>query len=408
MARTTQAQRRAAKDKAEAQKEQKRRRGAKSIKPGWTTMSKESWQPSDNRPRVSDLQKEICRRAAFATYRGTKPKPGQWDWSKCVSWLEQHAEEDVAGGESLVSLAEDSADAQDFSAAPLGPAAESPYRHTRSAETIVESESPAPAPKKNWSRVKMVPRLANVISFQKAVFLNRDANLSREQLDAKEADEPYHLLATEFNNDRNEFVNANQFIGDDDVPDEVRALNPDSYGYIISATKLKLELRNLRSVLEKAMAKFRTSGQGDGGCDLTSEEREGEVFSSSFVDFVGDDWALYCFYLVAVKYGLLKSALVTMPKEARHNGTSMSSTAQARQRKRDRADCLSEVSDALRAEVPVRVVLTEDQHAENAAKRRRAEIDATSASVKLYDDVYEAYAKTCAALENGRLSPFSQ
>lgn len=374
-------------------------------------MSKEGWLPVETKPRVKELREEIKRRAR-ATNMAPQPRPSQWDWNKCVAWLGEHDHDDGADEANLLLLDDGNGDedTREYVPVPLGPAAptDTPSRHTRSAVRIL-GNSPPPPPKKNWKRAKMLPRLANVASAMRDVFLNRDATLNREQLDAREADEPYRLLALAFNDETNDFVNTNQFAGDDEVPEEVRALNPGPLdGYIITATKVKEELRLLRSTLERALAKFRTSGQGDGGGELSVEQREGEVFSSSFVDFIGGDWPLYYFYLLAIKNGLLKSALVTMPKEARHNGTSLSSTAQARQRKRDFASGLSEVSAALREEVPVRLVLSEDQHAEIAAKRRRAEIDAESAGVKLCDELFKSYAETNARLHDPALSPFSK
>lgn len=184
-----------------------------------------------------------------------------------------------------------------------------------------------------WSYMKAMPRLVNTIVHTRAEFLVRDQTPSRSEIDARDTDSYWDLVVKKFNEDGDDEIEFNFFVinaRDHDVPQEVIQLDPmKREGYILTRRAAKAEFKKLRQKLQTAMNNFQQSGQGDGGGgngvedgdqnEVTENEREGEVFSSSFIDFVHADWPMYYAYLLFTKYSLLTSTLVEMPPESRHS-----------------------------------------------------------------------------------------
>ena len=89
-------------------------------------------------------------------------------------------------------------------------------------------------------------------------------------------------------------------------------------------------------------------------------EEEGEVdgdneisyvFSSSFFDFCKGDMCMYYFYCCATKFGLLQSAVVTMPVNSRHDGASVSKLSLPRSNISKRDAGLTNIGKAMSAPI---------------------------------------------------------
>lgn len=189
----------------------------------------------------------------------------------------------------------------------------------------------SPAVKANWSKLRCVPRMANVFVVLKEEFLLRDTQVPRFILDAKDHDWFWRLAAEEFNKPNSEAVNYNLFRDEEAYPEEVRKLDPFYRpGYVVTAAKLKAEFRDLRALFTKAFSNFRQSGMGEKDSDRNEGHDDEEdvekafVFSSNFFDFCNGDNCIYYFYCCCTKYDLLKSAVVTMPEGSQHDGASTS------------------------------------------------------------------------------------
>ena len=88
--------------------------------------------------------------------------------------------------------------------------------------------------------------------------------MNLEQVDAKEMDWFWRLAADTFNDVTVEEINYNLFKNDESYPDKLRSLDPFYRdGYTVTASKLKVEFRDILSLFMKVYSNFQNSGQGD-------------------------------------------------------------------------------------------------------------------------------------------------
>lgn len=74
----------------------------------------------------------------------------------------------------------------------------------------------------------------------------------------------------------------------------------------------------------KVHSNWNQSGQGEKEDDVDNDEvgDAEDLFSANFIGFCRSDIQLYYLYVFCTKYGLIASAIVVMPKEAKHSGSS--------------------------------------------------------------------------------------
>lgn len=87
--------------------------------------------------------------------------------------------------------------------------------------------------------------------------------------------------------------------------------------------------------------------------DNIEDEDRAYVFSSKFYDLCMGDLCIYYFYCFASKFGLLKLAVVTMPKNAKHDDGTLSrlSVPVSKYSKRDSG--LVYLGDSMRAPIEI-------------------------------------------------------
>jgi len=249
-----------------------------------------------------------------------------------------------------------------------------------------------PVGKANWSRAKCLPRMTNVFIQMREEFMLRDKRLPRFMIDAKDHDWFWRKAADAFNRSDDDALNFN-VLQNESYPEEVKSLDPYyREGYVTTASKLKAEFRDLRSAFMKCFANFQKSGMGEK--DNVEEESDAEgvneqayVFSSNFFDFCKGDMCMYYFYCCATKFGLLKSAVVTMPVNSRHDGATVSklSVPSSNSSKRDAG--LMKIGEALSA--PIEIRLSKEQKELNRFKRQKYESDTYKALNSEYIELYQ-------------------
>mmetsp|Transcript_23041 Transcript_23041/g.74142 ORF Transcript_23041/g.74142 Transcript_23041/m.74142 type:complete len:583 (+) Transcript_23041:111-1859(+) len=372
-----------------------RLREARRIQPGWDPMTADAWHPRKYKPSAVILREVVLERSADWEVL-KRPRPGQWTWERCVTWLSANGPRQQP---DLVEVSQADVDVFESTDVPddgvagalrvLGPPSPRPTspRPTRSNSRLPPGPSPAPPAKKNWAKHRMGPRLANVCVELREHFLDKDRTLTRQELDGKQQNRFWAMAATAFNNTANDDVDTNMFAADEGYSEAVRDVDPSPVpGFLAKASKLKEEFTTIRSLLMKCLNDFRISGQGDGGSDLSEREKNGEVFSATFEKFVPDPWLFYV-YAALAKHDLLTTTLVLMDKDARHDGTTPSSTAITRSRKRDISGSLNSMAVDMAA--PIQIAMSEDQRLEQVAKRARAQQLATIGEAEMEEKLIE-------------------
>jgi hypothetical protein len=165
-------------------------------------------------------------------------------------------------------------------------------------------------------------------------FLNRDAALSRSQLDAGQGRAGkktfYRALADAFNGDE-PFLDS--LVG---TPAQVErykkfGLDPVHSGYKMTPEKAEELFKEMRATCMSIQSKFRQSGMGDCGTRLQhmadgGREHSVTVFSSNYKDFCVGQPVQEFFFDSLVGKGLLASAASDMPAEACSSSSNPGST----------------------------------------------------------------------------------
>ena len=139
-------------------------------------------------------------------------------------------------------------------------------------------------------------------------FLNRDKDVGRREKDIGDSGGQFwHAVSVAFCDPKNKFkVRA---CGGHDLS----KLEPEYSGYILSSEKAKEFFTQMRTLLDKSLAKFECSGNGDGG------EEPGYDFvtttcTSNFFSFCNGNLPLYYMYYVFTQQGMTQSAASKMNK----------------------------------------------------------------------------------------------
>lgn len=184
-----------AKGESPAQVQERRHASARSIKPGWTLMNMQTWQPRTSRPEAKHLVEEVKRRAA--EHGLEQPRCKSWSWTQLVNWLEN---QDTEVTSSTASGTTETGGAAGGVAA-LVPA--SPRRNEpRVPGNSTNSPPPPPPPKRNWARNPCRARMILGILKTRDDYLVRDCTPSRQRLDARELNVYWEDLA--------ELLNSNE------------------------------------------------------------------------------------------------------------------------------------------------------------------------------------------------------
>ena len=187
------------------------------------------------------------------------------------------------------------------------------------------------APKqRRWKHGPCIARMANYIQQYPQLFVKRDEQLSRSQKDdgAKlHAGMYWDKMSIDFNLAPNELLDPNLHM---DIA-ELVTINPSAHDYEATGSKLDTEFRDARAKLDRALAGFRKSGNGDGG---PVKEDDAYTYSAKFKDFLDGDAGLMYLYACLTKGGtnLLECATSHLATAAQRDSTELPRLIQPRKR----------------------------------------------------------------------------
>jgi len=232
-----------------------REAAARAVVPGAPKQDWNNWVPKTNKPRVQQLVSEIISRSANLE-QNKRPKPSAWTGQKCLEWLQTHG---LDGREVAAGAGADA------------PAAPAPGAGG------VEG---AGAGAKRWSARSHVPLLVNLIVANKAEFLERDRDITRQELDGKEHGWFWKQLAVRWNNVGIEDQRL-LTVSADDVDFSGTNINAERRGLEVDAKYIRGKFSDVRRDIMLALANHSQSGGGDGR-PLTAEEQRDQtkVYSS--------------------------------------------------------------------------------------------------------------------------------
>ena len=113
------------------------------------------------------------------------------------------------------------------------------------------------AAKKNWSKIRDGPRLANCIIASKEEFLSRDKKKDRQDIDAGEIDPYWSKVAILFNDKDNLDVNCNRHPEEDEFDDFVF----EHSGFVGTSKSLRSKHNDFRGDIEHGLVGYRRSGK---------------------------------------------------------------------------------------------------------------------------------------------------
>jgi len=278
---------------------------------------------------------------------------------------------------------------------------------------------------KRWSRNRDLARFINCFIPLRALFLGRDATLSRSAKDSgKEGREKFWAAFVKLFNEETEGGEGEDEVLEHEFPSDEKFddLDFDWSGYVLTIDTAKAKFVEMRTAIDKALTNFRQSGMGDmadevkdvdmarvvfdeeGNQHSDDEEedvdKDGEdeddkedsgayeqkkvkfsltIYSSSFENFVVDIYYLY-FYETMMKYNLLESACSSMPTNATGGSGGVNNASDESKKKKRKKGDLSELADATKSVAaalgkPVVLSQTTDQKVFAANRRKMGEIE---------------------------------
>jgi hypothetical protein len=179
--------------------------------------------------------------------------------------------------------------------------------------------TPAAPKQRRWKHGSCLARMANYIQEYPQLFVKRDEQLSRSQKDdgAKlHAGMYWDQMSIDFNLVPNELLDPNLHM---DIA-ELVTIDPSAHDYEATGSKLDTEFRDARAKLDRALAGFRKSGNGDGG---PVKEDDAYTYSAKFKDFLDGDAGLMYLYACLTKGGtnLLECATSHLASAAQRDST---------------------------------------------------------------------------------------
>mmetsp|Transcript_10598 Transcript_10598/g.24684 ORF Transcript_10598/g.24684 Transcript_10598/m.24684 type:complete len:345 (-) Transcript_10598:71-1105(-) len=176
------------------------------------------------------------------------------------------------------------------------------------APTTAAAPPPALGPVTNvrWDAHSCLPRLLSVILADMRGFLKRNEGLTCREKDNGETKSFWHKAAVTFNNTK--FVTVLYGIGRE-IP-----LMIAYSGYHATAEGLEKKFNEMRTYMDKAIANFTRSRNGDGG-PVSYNLATSSMCTSDFWEFCNGNSFLYYFWKVLNMFDLTKSATSRMPLE---------------------------------------------------------------------------------------------
>jgi len=205
--------------------------------------------------------------------------------------------------------------------------------------------------------------MMGAIVHYKDEFLIRDRTKTRREVDGGEFKGFWIKVAMLFN-DKNfaPKIESDQSGHKVDMSDEPT-------GHKTDATTMETtRFNDMRFLFDRTLKPFMASGAGEGG-PIPLDEALGK-HASTYFNFCNGDHSLYYFYLVLVKYDLLKSAASHMPEAAAHDSDAAGSSTST---PRSRTPALELPPAKTETNEVIVIQQTEDQKATAKAKRTWAE-----------------------------------
>ena len=256
------------------------------------------------KPMAEDMKKEVIWRSQHLNLNPS-PAPNSWKIPRLLLWLFKN---------------------------PAPPALVPPACSLASpAPASATGRNPDSAAKETrFTKNHCLVRLAHAICDEdvRDVFIARDRTLPREDLDRKDRNTAWGLIAEKFNERQwcPQLLDSSEH-----ALDYAQAkLRAGPTEYVLTPKKAKEMFGDLRKELMKALSKFRVSGNGDNEWhEMDAEqkkERSLKVYSSDMCNYVNKDIStLYCYELLT-KYGLLEHTASDMDSNACGGSTKVKAT----------------------------------------------------------------------------------